>query len=189
MAASSNVPAGTDRIVVIGAGLAGLFTALKLAPQPVTVIAAHRLGRGASSEWAQAGIAAAVGDGDTIEAHAADTIRVGRGIANERLINMMVGEAPDRLEDLLGLGIPFDRDLEGRLALRREAAHSARRIVSVQGDMAGRQIMAALISAVRAAPHISFLEGYDAEEIALHDGRAAGVIMRQTRGGSNLREL
>ena len=102
---------------------------------------------------------------------------------------MMVSEAPDRIEDLLGLGIPFDRDLQGRLALRREAAHSARRIVSVQGDMAGRLIMSALIAAVRAAPHVSFLEGYDAEEIALSDGRAAGVIMRQSRAGSNAREL
>jgi L-aspartate oxidase len=189
VAASARAPAGGDRILVIGAGLAGLFTALKLAPLPVTVIAAHRLGLGASSEWAQAGIAAAVGDGDTIEAHAADTIRLGHGIGNERIARMMVEEAPERIEDLLTLGIPFDRDLAGRLALRREAGHSARRIVSVRGDMAGRQIMAALISAVRAVPHVAILEGYDAEELVLSDARAAGVVIRQTTGRSNVREL
>jgi L-aspartate oxidase len=189
MAAQSGGAARGDRAVVVGAGLAGLFTALKLAPIPVTVISAHRLGLGASSGWAQAGIAAAVGEGDSVEAHAADTIRVGRGIVNERMVRLMVAEAPDRIDDLLALGIPFDRDPEGRLALRREAAHSARRIVSVRGDMAGRQIMEALIAATRAAPHITVLEGYNAEEIVMSGSLAGGVVVRQESGRSNVREL
>jgi len=141
-------------IVIIGAGLAGLFTALKLAPMPVTVIAGAPLGEGASSMWAQGGIAAAVGEGDTTEAHALDTIAAGAGIVDEKIARMVASEAPDRIRDLLRYGVPFDRDLEGHFVLSREAAHSAKRIVRVSGDRAGAAIMQALIAAVRATPSI-----------------------------------
>ena len=81
-------------VVIIGAGLAGLFTALKLAPLPVTVIAAAPLGEGASSVWAQGGIAAAVGAGDTTAAHAADTIAAGAGLVDEEVARLVAAEAP-----------------------------------------------------------------------------------------------
>ena len=74
MTVSVSLPTKANEVVVVGAGLAGLFTALKLAPLPVTVISAARFGEGASSLWAQGGIAAALAEGDTPEAHAADTI-------------------------------------------------------------------------------------------------------------------
>ena len=135
--------------LIIGGGLAGLFCALKLAPQPVTIITAAPLGDGASSAWAQGGIAAAVAEGDTPEAHARDTIAAGAGLVDEAVALAMVREAPERIRDLLAYGVPFDKDLEGRLAVDLEAAHSARRIVHVSGDQAGRAIMAALVAAVR----------------------------------------
>ena len=72
-------------IIIVGAGLAGLFTALKLAPLPVTVVSAAPFGQGGSSVWAQAGIAAALAEGDSPEAHAADTIRAGAGIVDEKI--------------------------------------------------------------------------------------------------------
>ncbi|MEQ1671063.1 MAG: FAD-dependent oxidoreductase, partial [Hyphomicrobium sp.] len=104
---------GPGDVVIIGAGLAGLFTALKLAPLPVTVIAAAPLGEGASSMWAQGGIAAAVGEGDSTDKHAADTIAAGAGIVDETIAHMVADEAPERIRDLLSYGVPFDRDLEG----------------------------------------------------------------------------
>jgi L-aspartate oxidase len=164
-----------EGVVVVGAGLAGLFTALKLAPLPVTVISAARFGEGASSLWAQGGIAAALAEGDTAEAHAADTISAGAGIVDEKIALMMAREARERIEDLLGCGVPFDKDLEGHLALGREAAHGRNRILHVKGDTAGRAIMHALTAAVRQTPSITVLEGLAARDLVLGDGSVRGV--------------
>src|SRR5947199_4484650 len=150
-------------VVIVGGGLAGLFCALKLAPRPVTVISAAPLGQGASTAWAQGGIAAAVAEGDSAEANAADTIAVGAGLVDERVALGLAREASARIDDLLRYGVPFDRDLEGRLAVGREAAHSARRIVHVRGDMAGAAIIAALTEAVRKTPSVRVIEGFVAE--------------------------
>lgn len=176
-------PSGPESVVIIGGGLAGLFCALKLAPKAVTVLAAAPIGRGASSAWAQAGIAAAVGPGDTVESHVSDTIIAGDGIVDEQIINMMASEASDRIHDLLEFGVPFDRDLEGKLAVSREAAHSQSRIVRVKGDMAGRAIMEALVSAVRQTPSIRVLEGYVVEDLIVEHGRVTGVVARDKAGG------
>src|ERR1700757_3999648 len=169
----------TDNIVIVGAGLAGLFCALKLAPRPVTLISAAPLGEGASSAWAQGGIAAAVADGDSPEAHAADTVAAGGGIVDDEVALGLAREAPARIDDLLRYGVPFDRDLEGRLAVGREAAHSARRIVHVRGDMAGKAIVAALTEAVRNMPSIRVIEGLVAEALLADDGAVTGLRLRK----------
>ena len=168
----------TDSIVIVGGGLAGLFCALKLAPRPVTVISAAPLGQGASTAWAQGGIAAAVAEGDSAEAHAADTVAAGTGLVDEAIALGIAREASARIHDLLRYGVPFDRDLEGRLAVGREAAHSARRIVHVRGDMAGKAIISALTEAVRATPSIRLIEGYAAEALLTEEGAVTGLQLR-----------
>ena len=116
----------TDGALILGAGIAGLFTALKLAPFPALVLAGSRPGASGSSAWAQGGIAAAVGEGDDWRDHAADTMAAGAGLCDPDIVDLVAREAPDRIADLVGYGAPFDRNADGALALGREAAHSPR---------------------------------------------------------------
>ncbi|MFL6688845.1 MAG: L-aspartate oxidase [Alphaproteobacteria bacterium] len=178
----------TDNIVecqgalILGAGLAGLFTALKLAPFPVTVIAGARPGHSGSSAWAQGGIAAAVGEGDSWQAHAADTIRAGAGACDPTVVELVTREAAARIDDLIALGAPFDRKPDGSLALGREAAHSAARIVHVTGDRAGAEVSRVLAERALETPSITLCEGFHAIELAVEEGRVAGVFARTGTG-------
>jgi L-aspartate oxidase len=165
-------------ILIVGGGLAGLFTALKLAPLPCTVLSPRPLGEGASSSWAQGGIAAAMSEEDSAEKHAADTLAAGAGIVNAAVARMVATEAADRVRDLLSYGVPFDRDLAGRLVQSREAAHSMHRVVRVRGDMAGAAIMQALIAEVRRTPSITVLEGWIAEDLVMVEAICRGVVAR-----------
>src|SRR5215475_9104863 len=100
----------TDGALILGAGIAGLFTALKLAPLPCLVLAGSRPGASGSSAWAQGGIAAAVGESDHWQSHAADTMAAGAGLCDPKIAALVAQEAPERIADLIAYGAPFDRD-------------------------------------------------------------------------------
>ncbi|HEY2032783.1 MAG TPA: L-aspartate oxidase [Rhizomicrobium sp.] len=168
--------------LVLGAGMAGLFTALKLAPFPALVLAGARPGTSGSSAWAQGGIAAAIGAGDSWQSHAADTIAAGAGTCDPHIVELVTREAPDRINDLLAFGAPFDRNTDGTLALGREAAHSAKRIVHVKGDRAGAEVTRTLAERALATPSIQILEGFHALELAMENGRVTGVFARYGTG-------
>jgi L-aspartate oxidase len=172
----------TDGAIILGAGIAGLFTALKLAPMPSIVLAGTRPGMSGSSAWAQGGIAAAMGEGDSWQSHAHDTMVAGAGLCDPAIVDLVAREAPDRIQDLVALGAPFDRASDGSLALAREAAHSLPRIVHVKGDGAGAAISATLAARAHEAGAITLLEGFHAVELAIENGRVTGLFARAGLG-------
>src|SRR5579863_8489511 len=161
--------------LVVGAGIAGLVAALKLQPARVTVLCKTRLGKGAATDWAQGGIAAAVGKDDSPRLHAIDTQRAGAGISDSKIVEILTRDAPARIEELLELGAAFDRTAGGELALGREAAHQRRRIVKAGGDATGHEILKTLIEAVRAHPGIEIVEEVTADDLILDGARVGGV--------------
>jgi L-aspartate oxidase len=167
-------PAGQP--IIVGAGLAGLMTALNLAPEPVIVIAKAPLASAAASGWAQGGIAAALGPDDSPILHASDTVACGDGLCDPRAVKRITFAARTAVEQLIDYGAIFDRATDGAFKLGLEAAHSRRRIVHARGDGTGREILRALTEAVRRAPSITVLEGMDARRLLMDDGRLAGVL-------------
>ena len=161
-------------ILIIGAGVAGLYTALKLAPRPVTVVTARALGKGGATPWAQGGMAAALGDDDTPNLHFADTMQAGANLVDPDAASLLANTAPEAVEDLVTLGVHFDRDDEGDFKLGREAAHCRNRIVHATGDRAGAAIMEALIRQANAADHITIYERMVVEDLLTDDNGAVG---------------
>jgi L-aspartate oxidase len=171
-------------VAVAGAGAAGLYAALVAAREGarVALISATPLAQTASY-WAQGGLAAAVGDGDSPEQHLADTERAGRGATRRSAAELLVREAPERLRDLQEMGVRFDGDRVGGLALGLEGGHSIRRVVHAGGSATGRRIVRQLSALAVEQPQLDVLEGDSARAHGLwvRDGRCAGVLCRDGR--------
>ena len=144
--------------LVIGAGLAGLSVALNTAPYPTLVLAPVALGLACSSAWAQGGIAAALSDADSPEAHARDTISAGAGIVDELAARTLTDAGPATVRKLNAMGAPFDHKADGTFVLNHEAAHGMARVARVGGDLAGKAILEAVVNAALHAPHIEIWE-------------------------------
>jgi L-aspartate oxidase len=176
-----------DDIIVVGTGMAGLITALSLAPRPVTLITKTATLESGSSLWAKGGIAAAVGPGDTPEAHAEDTLSAGAGLSDPRRALALTREGADSLRLLIHEGVPFDRALDGTLELAREAAHGRPRIVHAGGDATGRVIMSALIERARRTPSINILRSAFAHDLIVQDGAVRGLLVFEQDTGWSCR--
>jgi len=149
----------TTDVVVVGSGVAGLTTALRLrtAGLRVLVVTKAMLDDG-STRWAQGGIAAALGEGDTPEQHLADTLVAGAGLCDEEAVRVLVTEGPDAVRRLIATGAAFDQDADGEIMLTREGGHHRRRIAHAGGDATGAEISRALVAAVRADPQVEVVE-------------------------------
>jgi L-aspartate oxidase len=156
-------------LVVVGGGVAGLYGALAAAESADVLLLAKGPVAASNSWHAQGGIAAAVGEGDAPELHAADTQRAGRGLCRESAVAVLTREAPARIADLVSLGVEFD---EG---LGREGGHSRRRVVHAGGAETGKAISAVLAERVRRHPRIEIAEGERVRALVRRHGRCAGV--------------
>jgi L-aspartate oxidase len=163
-------------LAVVGAGAAGLYVSLVAAAggARVTLIAASSFAQTASY-WAQGGLAAALSVEDSAEIHLRDTEIAGRGLVRHSAAALLCDEAPGRVRDLERLGVHFDADRRGRLALGLEGGHSVRRIVHAGGSATGRRVVRQLSALAAGEPRITVLEHARARSLLLSDGRCAGV--------------
>lgn len=166
----------TNDVVIVGSGIGGLVCALSMAPKSVTVITKTRDLEGGSSLWAQGGIAAAVGAGDSPEAHARDTVSAGAGLSDFDRVRQLTEEGVACLQWLIEEGIPFDRDLDGALTLGKEAAHQFPRIVHAGGDATGHVLMRSLIERVTGTPSIDVIDDTFVYDLIVQDGQVSGLL-------------
>jgi L-aspartate oxidase len=166
-------------VAVVGAGAAGLYTALRAAREgaDVLLISATPLA-GASSYWAQGGLAAAMLADDSPGRHLHDTIVAGRGAVRESAARVLCEEAAAAVEDLTEMGMKFDADRRGNLALGLEGGHSARRVVHAGGAATGRRLIRQLSALVAQDPRIEVREDEAVIEVLGADGRCAGVALK-----------
>ena len=156
--------------LVVGGGVAGLTAALTAAAETDVLLLAKAPVDTSNSWNAQGGVAAAVGEGDSPELHAADTFRAGRGICRPSAVEVLCEEAPARIADLVALGVEFD---EG---LGREGGHSVRRVVHAGGAETGKAISEVLAARVREHPRITLAEGVRVQQLWVSGGRCVGVV-------------
>jgi L-aspartate oxidase len=165
----------TADVVVIGSGIAGLTAALRLRGEvdKILVVTKDVLAAG-STQWAQGGIAAALGPEDTPEQHEVDTLVAGAGACDLDAVRALVREGPEAVHELIALGTRFDHDHDGELSLTREGGHHRDRIAHAGGDATGAEIQRALIAAVERAPEIEVVPHALAVDLLLDGPPGAG---------------
>ncbi len=174
-------------LTVVGAGAAGLFCALVAAREGARVaLVSHSPLAESASYWAQGGIAAALAVDDTPELHAKDTRAAGRRVARASAVKVLCEESPDRVRELQQLGVRFDADRHGALALGLEGGHSARRIVHAGGAATGRRITRQLSAVAATHERIDVLEQTTAASLLVRGARCTGVVARRREGGASV---
>lgn len=161
-------------VLVIGSGISGLYFALKCAQfAKVTLATKDRLENSNTSK-AQGGIAAALDSNDSPDAHFLDTIKAGDGLCNEEAVKFMVAQAPDCINELQAMGVPFNLDAAGKYDLALEGGHSAARVTHVL-DITGAGVVKTLIRRVKEQPNITVLEDYFAIDLCVNNNRCEGA--------------
>ncbi len=173
--------------VIVGGGLAGLMTAVELAPTPCVLVTGGVLGDDCASDWAQGGLAAAVGPDDDPQLHAADTIAAGAGLCDPAVVARITAAGPAAVQRLLDLGADLDREPDGTLRLGLEGAHRRRRIVHADGDGSGHELTRTAVAAVRRTPSVTVLERTYAVHLTTGaHGQITGIVLADGEGLSVL---
>jgi L-aspartate oxidase len=174
---------GPFDVLVLGSGVAGLSAAVRLAGStPSLGVLTKGVLSQSATRWAQGGVAAVLGgDEDSTDLHLADTLAAGAGLCDAEAVRILVDEGPGRVHELITLGVEFDREASGFLALAREGGHSHPRVVHAGGAATGAEVERALVDATyRTAGAV--LEGWFALDLLIEDGRCRGVVALPPQG-------
>lgn len=173
-------------VVVVGSGVAGLTTALQIRSHNLSVVLVTKanIDEG-STRWAQGGIAAALGPGDSPEEHKQDTLTAGAGLCDPNAVEVLVSEGPEAVRRLIARGAVFDRSDTGEIALTREGGHLRNRILHAGGDATGLEVSRALLAAVRDDKGIEVIEhALVLDALLSEEGEIAGVTLHVIGEGS-----
>ena len=173
-------------VIVVGSGIAGLTTALQVRTFGLSVLLVTKaqVDEG-STKWAQGGIAAALGEGDSPEAHEKDTLVAGAGLCDIDAVRVLVTEGPDAVRTLIARGAKFDLEASGEMSLTREGGHLQNRIIHAGGDATGAEVERALIAAVNNDPEIELIEhALVLDALKDRDGSVCGVTLHVIGAGS-----
>lgn len=163
------------RFLVVGSGVAGLHTALRASSEGNVMVLTKRSLFDSATAYAQGGIAAALGAGDSPALHRRDTLAAGAALCDAEAVEVLVKEGPARVRELQTAGAHFDLEPGGDFKLGREAAHSRRRIVHAHGDQTGAEVARALIDRVSGSPRIDVLERTRVLDLIVSDDKCFGV--------------
>jgi L-aspartate oxidase len=163
------------RFLVIGSGVAGLHTAWRASQHSDVLVLTKRTLFDSATAYAQGGIAAALGAGDSPELHRKDTLAAGAALCDTEAVEVLVEEGPARVRELQLAGAAFDLGADGKLKLGREAAHSRRRIVHAHGDRTGAEVARTLVDRIRSSKRASVLEHARVLSLVIEHGRCTGV--------------
>src|ERR1700722_4537066 len=175
--------------LVIGAGIAGLSAAIRLADAGTVLVVTKEELAESNTAYAQGGIAVAMGGEEDVALHLEDTMAAGDGLVNRAAASVLVEQGPKRVEELLTWGTAFDREPKGQngeggeLLRTREGAHSLSRILHANGDATGREIAVSLLRHVREIPQIELMEWTTSVDLIVEDGRVVGATLLDGEGG------
>ncbi|SDE54301.1 L-aspartate oxidase [Paenibacillus sp. UNCCL117] len=176
-----HVPTVHTDVIVIGAGIAGLFTALRSAEKHKVLMVTKKSLLDSNTRYAQGGIAAVISDEDSPAYHRQDTLIAGAGLCSSTAVDVLVHEGPAGVQELVRMGTAFDME-DGRYALTKEGAHSQRRILHAQGDATGAEIVRALSEKTKQDPNIEIWDDHFVIDLITHEGECFGALVQKPNG-------
>ncbi len=177
----NTIPCYSTDVIVIGAGIAGLFTTIQASDHKKVLLITKKSLLDSNTQYAQGGIAAVISDEDSPEYHLQDTLIAGAGLCTHEAVDVLVHEGPQGIRDLIQMGTQFDIE-DGQFALTKEGAHSQRRILHAHGDATGAEIIRALSERTKFDPNIEVWDEHFVVDLVAEDGICYGALVQKPNG-------
>ncbi|MCM3703932.1 L-aspartate oxidase [Paenibacillus macerans] len=177
----AKLPVVDTDVIVIGSGIAGLFTAIKASEKSRVIMITKKALLESNTRYAQGGIAAVISEDDSPASHREDTLLAGAGLCSSEAVNILVHEGPDAVKELMELGTAFDVE-NGELALTKEGAHSHRRILHAGGDATGYEIARALSEQTAVHPNLEIWDNHYVIDLITENNECLGALVQRPDG-------